>query len=337
MPTEIEHAVAAIQMEARLADPPHNIAQAGDLAERALRNGAKIVALPEFFTTQIVFDERLWACALPPENPAVEMMMSLARQYGAMIGGSYLELRDGDVFNTYALVEPNGRVHKHDKDQPTMVENAFYVGGGDPGRAETEFGAVGMAVCWETIRRRTVNRLAGSVDLLMTGSHWWTEPGWRFPRGLWRNLHTYNTALMARTPAIFAREVGAPSLHAAHCGPIEGLTLLTSRWGLRSRSRLMGETQIIDRAGKILARRGADEGPGVAEARLEIGAAAPVAAAPADQKAFWLDKLPLVFRLMWTHQNAVGRRAYARAKAEGRLQAYDFTRNAPLDVRGDAP
>lgn len=41
---------AAVQMEARLCDLPYNIAQAGELAEKALRGGTRVVALPEFFT-----------------------------------------------------------------------------------------------------------------------------------------------------------------------------------------------------------------------------------------------------------------------------------------------
>ncbi|MEM9122413.1 MAG: carbon-nitrogen hydrolase family protein, partial [Pseudomonadota bacterium] len=319
--------VAAVQMHARLADIPYNIAQAGDLAEQALKNGARIVALPEFFTTQIVYDERLFACSLPPQNPALDMMQSLAQKYEAMIGGSYLEWREGEVFNTYVLVEADGRVHRHDKDQPTMVENAFYQAGCDDGLVQTGLGAVGLAVCWETVRTRSASRLKGCTDLLMTGSHWWTEPGWKAMRPLLDWFHTYNTGYMARTPALFARMVGAPSLHAAHCGPIEGKFLLTSRWAVENRSHLMGETQIIDREGTLVAQRGQDEGPGFVTASLEIGRCPQREAVP-DR--FWIDKMPLAFRGLWWHQNAVGAAVYRRAQQEGRLQPFDFTRNAPL-------
>ncbi|MBL0923999.1 MAG: carbon-nitrogen hydrolase family protein [Sphingomonadaceae bacterium] len=317
---------AAIQMEARLADLPYNIGQAGDEAERALRDGARMVALPEFFTTSIVYDERLYECSLPPDNPALDMMKALAARYEAMIGGSYLELRDGDVFNTYVLVDRDGRIYRHDKDQPTMVENAFYVGGNDVGLAETEFGNVGMAVCWETIRTRTLHRLAGKTDLLMTGSHWWSEPGWRLGRPIWEWLHNYNSGLMQRTPGLFARLVGAPNLHAAHCGNVEGQIQLTSRKRVATRTRLMGETQITDASGRILARRGADEGAGFIATEIEPGRA-PFALPP---NRFWIDRLPFLFRMFWAHQNAVGRKAYARAKADDRIKPYDWTRNHPL-------
>jgi predicted amidohydrolase len=285
---------AAIQIEAKLCDIRYNIAQAGDLAEKAMRSGARVVALPEFFTTPIVYDERLHGCALLPDNPALHMMLALATKHEAMIGGSYLELRDGDVFNTYVLVEPDGSIHRHDKDQPTMVENAFYVGGKDTGLTPTAIGNVGMAVCWETIRVRTVNRLSGMVDLLMTGSHWWSEPGWRYGRFIWNGMHRYNSVLMQRTPGLFAKMVGAPNLHAAHCGHLAGQIQLTAGRTVGTRTRLMGETQITDAAGRILARRQAHEGPGVVSADIEIGRTL----APTAPARFWIDDLPMLFRLV---------------------------------------
>jgi predicted amidohydrolase len=97
--------VAAVQMEGRVADLRYNIAQAGDLLEQALRGGAQIVALPEFFTTPIVLDERLFGCSVAADNPALDMLKSLAADHGAMIGGSYLAKRGDDVFNTYVLVD----------------------------------------------------------------------------------------------------------------------------------------------------------------------------------------------------------------------------------------
>jgi predicted amidohydrolase len=317
---------AAVQLEGRIADIGYNIAQAGDLAERALRQGAEIVALPEFFTTPVIFDERLFSCALLPENPALGMMRSLASRHEAMIGGSYLEMRGTDVFNTYVLVDRDGALHRHRKDQPTMVENAFYTGGGDRGLAYTTFGSVGMAVCWETIRTRTVRRLAGQTDLLMTGSHWWSEPGWPFARQAWQKLHRYNAALMRRTPGRFAQLVGAPNLHAAHCGELSGQYLITSRRSVGTRTRLMGETQITDARGIILARLRAEDGPGVITATICPGRREPVPGAGR----FWTDHLPLMFRATWAHQNAVGRKAYRRAKTEGRIRPFDWKRNEPL-------
>ncbi|MCH7911399.1 MAG: carbon-nitrogen hydrolase family protein, partial [Candidatus Hydrogenedentes bacterium] len=68
--------VAAVQVTARLGDISWNIEHVEKLAREAAETGAKIVALPEFFTTSIMYDERLFSCSLPPDNPAIDMLMS---------------------------------------------------------------------------------------------------------------------------------------------------------------------------------------------------------------------------------------------------------------------
>jgi predicted amidohydrolase len=317
--------VAAIQMEGRVADVRYNIAQAGDLLEKALRGGAQIVALPEFFTTPIVLDERLFGCSVAEENPALDMLKSLSASHGAMIGGSYLAKRGDDVFNTYVLVDLDGAVHVHDKDLPTMVENAFYSGGSDDGLVTTPDGPVGIAVCWETIRTATVRRLRGKVDLLMTGSHWWSEPGWRFPRWLMDQTHRDNLEMMAAAPSRLSKMIGAPVIHAAHVGTVEGQFAITPNLRVGTKTRLMGETQIVDSNGSILARMGIDDGAGVITADIELGKVQP-SLEPAQD--FWSLDLPLTFKLFWAQQNAATRPLYARAKAKGQLQAFDFGRNS---------
>lgn len=318
---------AAIQVEARVADIPWNIEHASRLVDAAVQQGAALVALPEFFTTCIVYDERVFGCSLPPENPALDMLKDKARRHRIHIGGSYLEMRGGDVYNTYVFVEPDGTVHRHDKDLPTMVENAFYVGGRDTGLMETSLGPVGAAVCWETVRTQTVHRLRGRVGLLMTGSHWWSEPGWNWARDYWRRFHEGNGRLMERTPRTFAALVGAPLLHAGHASIIEGgfLVLPGTRFVAPIRTQLMGETQVIDGEGRVLVRRRYQEGAGVAVADLQLGAVSPRAELPPR---FWIPKFSPMLYLQWYHQNAAGRSAYRWAKRTGRLRTWDGARNA---------
>ena len=318
--------VAACQMEARVADIPYNIDQAARLIDEAAATGAKIIAIPEFFTTRIVYDERLFACSLPPENPALDMLRSKAKRHQAMIGGSYLEMRRGDVYNTYVLVEPDGTVHRHDKDLPTMVENAFFVGGNDDGVMQTAMGTVGAAVCWEMVRTQTPRRLVGKVDLLMTGSHWWSEPGWKILGGFADRFHAANGGSMRKTPGRLAAYIGAPLLHAGHCGILEGsfLVLPGTRMKVGTRTQLMGETQIVDREGVLVARRTYQEGPGVISAEISLGSVPETEPVP-DR--FWIPRLDMVSKVLWYHQNACGKSAYRWAKRSGRLRTYDFTLN----------
>ena len=315
--TQRRQTVAAVQMHATIGDIAGNIAQACDLAERALRAGATIVALPEFFTTPIILDQRLNRCSLPASNPALDMLRTLSRDYGAMIGGSYLEYDAGDVFNSYMLVSPDGTIHRHRKDLPTMAECAYYVGGSDEGMFEVGNSNIGVAVCWETIRSATVRRLRGGCDLVMSGSHWWSAPEWWLLGPYWRYHARLNADHMYRAPGRFARMVGAPMLHAAHCGTLEGRYALTAGMSLPVRTHLVGEAQIVDAAGRILARRTKEEGAGHILAEIDIGRVTPLEEVPAR---FWLERLPPFVRLMWASQNRACRDVYRQAKSQGKIR-----------------
>ncbi len=313
--------VAAVQMEARVADLAYNVKQAFALLDEAIGKGARIVALPEFFTTQIVYDQRLFACSLPADNPVLDGLISKARRHDVTIGGSYLEMRAGDVFNTYVLVEPDGTVHRHCKDLPTMVENSFYKGGSDSGHIKTRIGEVGAAVCWEMIRTDTVRRLRGRVDLLMTGSHWWGEPGWGWLAPIRSKTERYNRELMYKTPRTLGRMIGAPVLHAAHAGPLKGgfLILPGVKASVSTLTHLVGETQIVDEGGEVIRRRRAEEGAGIVVGEISLGRVPCMLPVP-DR--FWIPELPLLFKALWWQQNACGKSAYRKAKREGRLRTF---------------
>ncbi len=313
--------VAALQMEAKVADLAYNLAQAERLIDDAGNKGAKLIALPEFFTTQIIYDERLFACSLPAENSAVELLVRKAAQYQAKIGGSYLEMRDGDVYNTYVLAEPDGTIHRHDKDLPTMVENAFYIGGhaGDDGLFATKDMPIGIAMCWEMIRTQTAHRLRGKVDLLMTGSHWWSTPPVGLTQSKLREYNEGNQQMMHETPGHLSNVIGAPVVHAGHTGNLEGRMLLVPGTGMtiESRLHLTGESQIVDREGNMIARRAPEEGAGVVIGDIEIARFEPREEIP-DR--FWLPPKLGLGRILWWHQNACGKSRYKQAKRLGLLK-----------------
>ncbi len=310
-------------MVARLADVDYNLSHIKELAISAIRDGAKVIALPEFFTTSIVFGRRLWRCSLPEENKALDMLIDLARTNDVLLGGSYLEKRGRDVYNTYVLVQPDGTVTKHDKDRPTMVENAFYTGGSDDGCHDTFMGRVGTAVCWETIRTDTVKRLKGRIDFLMTGSHWWSPPlKWYIGDAFFRKMAQQNLEYMAAAPAEIARLLGVSNMHAAHAGPIDGRILLfpTDRLTGKFNAHLMGETQIINNNGAVKARMKREEGAGFITAEVELTSAKPTLEL---SERFWIPHLTTRFKFFWYHQNICGKRMYQYAKENELLVALE--------------
>lgn len=301
--------VAAIQMEPVIADVSANLEAAERLADLAGAQGAEWIVLPEFFTTGIAFDERLAEASLAPHGEATELLKRLARRHGARVGGSFLcRDSDGEVRNAFMLAEPDGEIlGRHDKDLPTMWENAFYVGGRDDGVIEAGGGIVaGVALCWELMRSQTARRLRDRVDLVVGGSGWWSIPPWP-PAALTRRWEEANARTAATVAQAFAPLVGAPVVHAAHAGPIAcrfpGAPLL------RYRGHLQGGACICDSQGRVLARRERPEGAGVAIAQVAPGRVAPGATIP-DR--YWLHRRGPLPALTWHVQRAHGLRWYSR-------------------------
>lgn len=317
--TEASHTVrvGAVQIAGRVGDLAYNLQQAETLATEALASGAKIVALPEFFTTPCYVHPRVHEAIVGFDNPAKDMLVRLARQHSAYVGGSMLLRRGDDVYNTYCLAGPDGRVQMHDKDQPTMWENGYYVAGTDDGVIETEHGAAGLAVCWELVRWRTIRRFAGRVRFAITGNQWWTyAENWPGYDTVFASFGQYNRYLSENAANEFARLLRVPVLHASHCGRFEGRCLIAPGLdaSVRYVSEFVGRTQIVDAAGRMIAGRDAAEGPGVVVGDIEIGDVA--RPAPATNR-FWIPNLTLTHLGTWYHNKACGRSYHQRRRRAG--------------------
>ena len=179
---------------------------------------------------------------------------AIQRRHGALLGGSFLcRDADGEVRNAFLVATPDGEIAgRHDKDLPTMWENALYVGGDDGGVIEADGITVGAAVCWELMRTQTVRRLRGRVDLALTGSGWWSMSSNWPGQPLRRRLERANHERARRAAETFALYVGAPVVHAAHAGPLE----CEMPWlPLPYRGRFEGGAIVTDAEGRLLARR----------------------------------------------------------------------------------
>lgn len=305
--------VAAVQMKVSPGDVPANLERAERLARAAAGAGAKLVALPEFFTTGAAFLREVARGPLPPDGEAAQLLSRVARDCGIFLGGSFL-CRDPDreVRNAFLLAGPDGRIlGRHDKDLPTMWENALYVGGTDDGLIDAGEFTAGAAVCWEFMRRPTVERLRGRVDLVVGGSNWWSIPEWP-PRALTRRMERANAHRATVAPAGFGPLVGAPVVHAAMCGEFS-CPMPEFPWA-RYRGRFEGSALIADAGGRILARRDAAEGEGFVTAEVEPRRVVPASPVPAR---YWMYGRGLVPAIAWHSQRAPGRRWY-RANVRGR-------------------
>lgn len=302
---------AALQIEPVIADVAANLDACERLGDAAAADGAELIVLPEFFTTGIAFDPALADAAVAPDGAATDLLRDLALRHGALVGGSFLcRDPDGHVRNAFLLAGPNGKLRgRHDKDLPTMWENAFYVPGdsGDDGVIPTGDGGpvAGAAVCWELMRSQTARRLRGRIDVLLAGSGWWSIPAWP-PRAITRRMEAANARTAATVAERMARLVGAPVVHAAHAGPLE----CDMPWfPARYRGHFQGGAVIADGRGRVLARRDRREGPGYAIAEVAIGRTEPLDPVPGT---FWIHPRGPMPTAMWNLQRRHGRSWYGR-------------------------
>src|SRR3954466_9647873 len=299
--------VAAVQLEVALGDVTTNLEACEQIARAAASDGAEAIALPEFFTSGAAFLPSVAEAALAPDGAATAMLSRVARDESVLIGGSFLcRDPDGEVRNAFLLAGPDGVLGRHDKDLPTMWENALYVGGSDDGVIATPALSVGAAVCWEFMRSQTARRLRGRVDLVLGGSTWWSVPAWP-PRAYTQRAERRNAALAARASAVFGRYVGAPVVHAAISGPVEcpmpELPFLTYRGNFE------GGAHIADASGRVLARRGGSAGSGYVVANVDARRSAPL---DEISHRFWLHPRGAMAAVSWNSQRLLGRRWYAR-------------------------
>ena len=296
--------VAAVQMRAQVGAVSRNLSSAEALVREAFRHGAKWVILPEFFPSAVAFTPTMLSAWQPLEGPPLQLMRRLAREHDGVVGGSFIAKSGKDCFNSFLLVFPNGQYFRHDKDLPTMWENSYYIGGSDDGVLGTPTGAVGVAMCWELIRSQTARRLLSKVEVVVGGSCWWdlrlpVPPEYAEEQARLRDM-------LRDAPAHLARMLGVPVIHASHAGEFEGST--PGNEAMPYVSRYLGETQITDGHGQVLARMTYEDGEGVITADITPGQVDVSAPIPDD---YWTSALPLVAIEAWEYLNPLGRQYYA--------------------------
>ncbi|MBO9350247.1 MAG: carbon-nitrogen hydrolase family protein [Thermomicrobium sp.] len=152
--------IGLVQMNSR-SDKSENLAVAERLIEEAARQGAELVALPEYVNF-LGPRELHEANAEPIPGPTTERFAALARRYGIyLLGGSILERSaiPGKYYNTSVLFAPDGeiiasyrKIHLFDVDltgNVTSNESATILPGDRVVTAEVAGHVVGLTICYD--------------------------------------------------------------------------------------------------------------------------------------------------------------------------------------------
>lgn len=306
--------VVAIQPRLELGEVERNLRRVEDLVDQAVAEHApQLVCLPEAMTSPNLYHRRMRKVARPLIGEPLALLRRLARRHDCLVGGGFIAVRGDDTRGTYALCEPDGSVHLHDKDQPSFWENNYYAPGRDDGVMATSLGPLGCANGWEWGRTRTIHRMAGRVHLVAGGMHFPSVPDWPWTARWFRDRDDdMLTQYCRETPPRLARMLGVPVVHPSHVGDFRMATPLVP--GLPWRSTCVGETQITDADGAILGRLSYDDGEGWIGADVVMAPGRPRDPTP---DTFWAASFPLSAHLVWYAGNAHGRAKYLAMKRLG--------------------
>jgi N-carbamoylputrescine amidase len=158
METRAPYQVALVQM-AMSADSTANLNTACAKIREAASRGAKVVCLPELFRSQYFCqkeDASLFSLAESIPGPSTEALGWEARRSAVVVVASLFERRAPGLYhNTTAVIGTDGTIlglyrKMHIPDDPAYYEK-FYFTPGDLGFHifPTEFGNLGVLVCWD--------------------------------------------------------------------------------------------------------------------------------------------------------------------------------------------
>jgi predicted amidohydrolase len=169
--------VACIQFEPRIGEKQRNVERGLELIAAAASRGAQLVVLPELCNTGYVLESRREAFGMAetiPDGSTVRAWAEAARSHGLYIVAGITELADQALFNSAAVVGPEGFVGVYRKNHLWGEENLFF----EPGNLgvpvfRTPLGRIACAICYD-IWFPEVFRLAAlqGADILCVPTNW---------------------------------------------------------------------------------------------------------------------------------------------------------------------
>ncbi len=151
--SESKVTVACLQFDPNIGSPDTNIARGLEMIEQAAEQGASLIVLPELSDSGYVFESRQEAYGLSgtaESAPALLAWAKVAKARGLHIVGGFCE-REGDaLYNSAALIGPDGLLGIYRKTHLWAAENLFFERGnlGFP-VFTTPIGRISSLICYD--------------------------------------------------------------------------------------------------------------------------------------------------------------------------------------------
>lgn len=242
--------ISVIQLDSVLGDVEANLQKISHFVDLAGAQGANFVVFPELGTTGYFVGDRLADLAEPVPGPTTERLGEMAKRNNLYLLGGMIEKGEGDALhNSLVMLSPSGElVASYHKCHMFSVERNFFTPGSDGVVVDTEFGRVGLTVCYDLVFPEYIRGLVlQGARLILNGTDWITDD--------WQTGMGWSGKVASQMAATRALENG---IHLA----------MADRTGIEAGWRSLGHSCICAPSGAFLAR--IEEGEGIATATVQL-------------------------------------------------------------------
>ena len=169
--------IAGVQMDIKFGEPQANRDKMRAQLEQTAGAGAQLTVFPECTTTGYCFDSQ--GDALPYCEPAdgtsVQQVSQWCRELTTHVVFGYLELDGEQIFNSLALVGPEGVIGRYRKMHlPFLGIDRFTTPATTPPEVfETPMGKIGMNICYDSSFPEAARILTlKGADLIVLPTNW---------------------------------------------------------------------------------------------------------------------------------------------------------------------
>lgn len=236
--------VALLQFDIQFGDPAANREKVQKMLGEAVSRGARLVALPELWTTGYALDRLKKLAEEEEAKPSVEFLQQTARREKIWIfSGSIVEKAGEKFYNTSYIIGDDGviagrfrKVHLFS----LMDEDKYFAAGDGICVVDTPFGKAGTVICYDIRFPELTRKVAAQGAVLTVIPAEWPHPR----REHWRILNR-------------ARAVEN-----------QNFVLAVNRVGVSGSTHFCGNSMIIDPWGEVLVQGGEEEAVIMAELDL---------------------------------------------------------------------
>ena len=169
--------IAGVQMDIEFANPAANLEKLSSRLSETTSAGAQLTVFPECTVTGYCFEsaEEARTVCEPLDGPSVTRVAELCREHDTMVVFGFLELAGEKIFNSLALVGPEGVLGTYRKVHlPFLGVDRFTTPGDRPFEViATSEVRIGMNICYDSSFPEAARILAvKGADLITLPTNW---------------------------------------------------------------------------------------------------------------------------------------------------------------------